>query len=49
MRVDIQAARSAGVWVWVVPTGSDTVEALRAAQPDRLLRDLKELAELVSD
>ena len=42
-------ARSAGVRVWVVPTGSDEVEALRAAQPDRLLRDLKELAELVGE
>jgi phosphoglycolate phosphatase len=47
MRVDIQAGRAAGVHVWVVPTGSDAAEALRAARPDRLLRDLHELVELV--
>jgi phosphoglycolate phosphatase len=47
MRSDIQTARGAGVRVWVVPTGSDEVEDLRAAQPDRLLRDLQELTELV--
>ena len=45
MTVDIQTARAAGVRVWVVPTGSDTVEALDAARPDRRLRDLHELAE----
>ena len=45
MTVDIQTARAAGVRVWVVPTGSDTVEALDAARPDRRLRDLNELAE----
>ncbi len=47
MRLDIQAGRAAGVHVWVVPTGSDAAEDLRAARPDRLLRDLRELAELV--
>ncbi len=47
MTVDIQTARAAGVRVWVVPTGSDTVEALDAARPDRRVRDLHELAELV--
>jgi phosphoglycolate phosphatase len=43
MVVDIQTARGAGVPVWVVPTGSDTPEALRQAAPDRVLRDLREL------
>ena len=43
MRVDIQTARGAGVTVWVVPTGSDTVQALSEAAPDRLLADLAEL------
>ncbi|HTU92851.1 MAG TPA: HAD-IA family hydrolase [Gemmataceae bacterium] len=49
MAVDIQTARSAGVSVWVVPTGSDEIETLRQARPDRLLRDLGELRELKAD
>jgi phosphoglycolate phosphatase len=44
MVVDIQTARSAGVPVWVVPTGSDAPEALLQAHPDRMLRDLRELS-----
>ncbi len=47
MAVDIQTARAAGVSVWVVPTGSDEVETLRNAHPDRLLRDLDELREVL--
>jgi 2-phosphoglycolate phosphatase len=47
MTVDIQTARAAGVRVWVVPTGSDTREALVQARPDRLLNDLLELAKLL--
>ena len=43
MTVDIQAARAAGLSVWTVPTGSDTAEALIAAKPDRLLRELREV------
>jgi phosphoglycolate phosphatase len=43
MVVDIQTARAAGVTVWVVPTGSDEIDTLRAAKFDRLLRDLAEL------
>jgi phosphoglycolate phosphatase-like HAD superfamily hydrolase len=43
MAVDIETARSAGVAVWVVPTGSDSLAALEAAGPDRILRDLGEL------
>jgi phosphoglycolate phosphatase len=43
MTVDIETARAAGVRVWVVPTGSDTVAALDAARPDRRLRDMDEL------
>jgi phosphoglycolate phosphatase len=46
MTVDIETARAAGVSVWVVPTGSDERARLEAARPDRLLRDLNELAEL---
>jgi phosphoglycolate phosphatase len=43
MVVDIETARRAGVTVWVVPTGSEKEGTLRAARPDRLLRDLEEL------
>lgn len=48
MCIDIETARAAGVIVWVVPTGSDTREALQAAAPDRLLNGLAELPELVA-
>lgn len=48
MTVDIATARAAGVTVWVVPTGSEERDTLAAARPDRLLRDLHELAELAS-
>jgi phosphoglycolate phosphatase len=44
MAVDIETARAAGVPVWVVATGSDDRATLERAQPDRLLRDLYELA-----
>jgi phosphoglycolate phosphatase-like HAD superfamily hydrolase len=47
MTVDIQTARAAGVHVWVVPTGSDERAALEAAHPDRVLRDLYELVEVL--
>lgn len=43
MVVDIETARAAGVPVWVVPTGSEPRDRLAAAQPDRLLQDLREL------
>lgn len=48
MGVDIQTARAAGVAVWVVPTGSDDLDKLRQAQPDRLLHDLGELPGLLA-
>jgi phosphoglycolate phosphatase len=48
MTVDIETARAAGAWVWVVPTGSDPAERLDAARPDRRLRDLRELGELLA-
>jgi 2-phosphoglycolate phosphatase len=47
MTVDIATARAAGVRVWVVATGSDTPEALDRARPDRRLRDLRELSQLL--
>jgi phosphoglycolate phosphatase len=43
MTVDIQTARSAGVRVWVVATGSEERRALEDAKPDRLLADLQEM------
>jgi phosphoglycolate phosphatase len=46
MVVDIETARGAGVAVWVVPTGSNDRATLEAARPDRVLRDLFELAEM---
>jgi HAD superfamily hydrolase (TIGR01509 family) len=43
MTVDIQTARSAGVHVWAVATGSEERRALEDAKPDRLLADLQEM------
>jgi 2-phosphoglycolate phosphatase len=43
MTVDIQTARSAGVRVWAVATGSEERRALEDAKPDRLLADLQEM------
>ena len=48
MVVDIETARSTGVPVWVVPTGSDTRDTLATALPDRLLEDLHELVLLLT-
>jgi phosphoglycolate phosphatase len=47
MAVDIETARAAGVTVWVVRTGSDTMATLRAAKPDRVLEDLGNLSALL--
>jgi phosphoglycolate phosphatase len=47
MTVDIDTARAAGVRVWIVPTGSDDRATLERARPDRLLRDLHELAAIL--
>ncbi len=43
MVVDIETARAAGVTVWIVPSGSDTLETLTAGKPDRMLGTLGEL------
>ena len=43
MVVDIETARSAGVRIWAVATGSDERRALEDAKPDRLLNDLQEM------
>lgn len=47
MTVDIETARAAGVTVWIVPTGSDTKEALVHASPDRLLDRLDDILNLI--
>jgi 2-phosphoglycolate phosphatase len=44
MVVDVQTARGAGIAVWIVPTGSDERPKLAAANPDRLLNGLDDLA-----
>jgi phosphoglycolate phosphatase len=44
MVIDIETGRAAGVRVWVVATGSDRLEVLQAAKPDRLFTNLTELA-----
>ena len=43
MLIDIQTARSAGVRVWAVATGSEERQTLADARPDRLLTDLQEM------
>jgi 2-phosphoglycolate phosphatase len=48
MVMDIQTGRAAGVSVWVVPTGSEEIEALQQAHPDRLLKNLQELGALLT-
>jgi 2-phosphoglycolate phosphatase len=48
MDVDVATARSAGVRVWVVPTGSDDRATLQAAQPDRLLEHFRDLLPLLN-
>jgi len=48
MTVDIQAARSAGLRVAVVATGSDSADKLKAAGPDVFAPDLGALARILS-
>jgi len=47
MTLDIEAARSAGLTVWIIPTGSDSREKLQAARPDRMLDSLEQILDLV--
>jgi phosphoglycolate phosphatase len=46
MIVDIDAARRVEIPVWVVPTGSDTLDELAAARPDRILHNLLDILTL---
>jgi phosphoglycolate phosphatase len=47
MTVDIDSARQAGMAVWVVPSGSDSRDALEKARPDRVLQNFPEIASLL--
>jgi phosphoglycolate phosphatase len=47
MVVDIEAARAAGVRVWIVPTGSDEPATVAAAHPDHMLTDLVQLRNIL--
>ena len=49
MTVDIDAARAAGLSVWVVPTGSNDIETLKQGKPDRILRGLSQIVELLPE
>jgi phosphoglycolate phosphatase len=48
MPIDVHAARNSGLAVAVVPTGSSTLEALRAARPDHYLERFSDLVKLVA-
>ncbi len=47
MAVDVDAARAAGIPVWLVLGGASDHEAATAAGPDRVLKSFAELAELL--
>lgn len=47
MPVDVEAAHNSGIAVAVVPTGSSTSSALKAAHPDHYLDRLADLVEIV--
>lgn len=47
MVVDIETGLGAGVPVWVVPTGCDDLRTLETAGPDRILKDLFELVQIL--
>ncbi len=46
-RTDIESARNAGVAAWAVPYGYNRGEPIENARPDRLFRDLGEVADHV--
>ncbi|MFL5331032.1 MAG: HAD family hydrolase [Gemmataceae bacterium] len=43
MSIDVAAGRAAGMTVWTVATGSESMQQLQSAQPDRLFSDLGEV------
>jgi phosphoglycolate phosphatase len=46
-RLDVEAARNAGVTAWAVPYGYNAGQPIEESNPDRLFRDLSDLAEFV--
>ena len=48
MPIDVHAARNSGIDVAVIPTGSSTPEALRAAGPDHYLERFSDLLAVVA-
>ena len=46
-RIDVEAARNAGVAAWAVPYGYNRGEPIERARPDRIFRDLGAVADLV--
>ena len=46
-RIDVEAARNAGVAAWAVPWGYNAGEPIAAAGPDRLFASLPEIADAV--
>jgi phosphoglycolate phosphatase len=48
MPIDVHAARNCGIDVAVIATGSSSLEALRAAQPDHYLGRFSDLVKLVA-
>ena len=46
-RIDVEAARNAGVAAWAVPWGYNAGEPIEAARPDRLFASLPEIADVV--
>ncbi|MGZ5274765.1 MAG: HAD-IA family hydrolase [Caldimonas sp.] len=48
-RIDVESARNAGVAAWAVPYGYNRGEPIENAHPDRLFRDLGEVAACVLD
>lgn len=47
MQHDIETARHGGVWSCAVLTGYNTLEQLRAAEPDLIVENLRELREIL--
>jgi len=43
-RIDVEAARAAGVAAWAVPYGYNAGEPIHAAQPDRIFESLDDVA-----
>lgn len=48
MSIDVRAGRAAGMTVWVVATGSETVQSLQQARPDCVFANLAEIQKTLS-